>query len=315
LIEIARHASVDSVVVGLVGISGLAPTMAAVEAGKDIALANKETLVAAGDLIMAAAKRAGATILPVDSEHSAIHQILGGRSGPGVNRIVLTASGGPFRTWTSQAMADATVADALDHPTWRMGRKITIDCATLMNKGLEIIEAYHLFGISEDKISVVIHPQSVVHGMVEHGDGSLTALIASNDMRLAIAASLWWPKRPPEPVARVRLAELPALTFEEPDRDRFPALDLARSALREGGEMPAVLNAANEHAVSAFLDGRCSLPAITATVRDVLGTWAGRNRPVTDIDQVLAVDNEVRRLSLDTIGKYGASPHGSERRC
>lgn len=313
--QIARHADADLVVVAVVGAIGLAPTLAALGAGRNVALANKETLVVAGDLVMDAVRRAGVHLLPVDSEHSAIHRALRGGTAEGVARLILTASGGPFRTWSLEAMKTATRDDALKHPTWRMGPKITIDSATLMNKGLEIIEAHRFFGVPERRIEVVVHPQSLVHAMVESADGAVTAQLSANDMRLPIAHALAWPEHLVDVAPPLDLTTLPALTFEAPDRDRFPALDLARAALRAGGEMPAVLSAANEVAVAAFLDGRCSFPAVAATVSETLDAWSARNRPLADIDQALAADAEARKLAADTIMKYPAPVRGSEIRC
>ncbi len=313
--QIARHADADLVVVAVVGAIGLNPTLAALGAGKNVALANKEALVSAGELVMDAARRAGVHLLPVDSEHSAIHRTLQGGAAEGVARLILTASGGPFRTWSLEAINSATRNDALQHPTWRMGAKITIDCATMMNKGLEVIEAHHFFGLPEPSIDVVIHPQSLIHAMVEWADGAVTAQLSANDMRLPIAHALAWPGRLVEVSPPLDFTTLPALTFEAPDRDRFPALELARAALRAGGEMPAVLSAANEVAVAAFLDGKCSFPAVAATVAATLDGWSARNRPLTDIGQVLAADGEARLLAADTIMKYGASVRGSEIRC
>ena len=312
---LAGQCDAEMVVVAVVGALGLGPTLAAIGAGKDIALANKETLVVAGDLIMDAVGTAGVHLLPVDSEHSAIHRILRGAAADNVSRLLLTASGGPFRTWSLEAMGAATVDDALDHPTWRMGAKITIDSATMMNKGFEIIEAHHLFDVPEKKIEVVIHPQSLVHAMVESVDHSISAELSTNDMRLPIAYALAWPERLADPVPPLDFTRMPALTFEEPDRSRFPALDLARAALRAGGEMPAVLNAANEVAVAAFLDGRCSFPTVAATVASTLDNWAARNRPLLDFEQALATDDEARRLAAANIMKYGAPVPGSEIRC
>jgi 1-deoxy-D-xylulose-5-phosphate reductoisomerase len=313
--QIARHADADLVVVAVVGAIGLVPTLAALGAGKNVALANKETLVVAGDLVMDAARRAGVLLLPVDSEHSAIHRALRGGTTEGVARLILTASGGPFRTWSLEAIKTATRDDALKHPTWQMGAKITIDSATMMNKGLEIIEAHHFFGVPERQIDVVIHPQSLIHAMVESADGAVTAQLSANDMRLPIAYALAWPERLVEVSPPLDFTSLPALTFEAPDRDRFPALDLARAALRAGGEMPAVLSAANEVAVTAFLGGRCSFPAVATTVAETLDAWSARNRPLADIDQALAADGEARLMAADTIMKYGAPVHGSEIRC
>jgi 1-deoxy-D-xylulose-5-phosphate reductoisomerase len=313
--QIARYAAAEMVVMAVVGAAGVAPTMAAIGSGKDVALANKETLVVAGDLIMAAVEKSGTRLLPVDSELGALHRLLQRTPAEHVSRLILTASGGPFRLWPHAAMEEATVDEALAHPTWRMGAKISIDSATMMNKGFEIIGAHHFFGIPADRIDVVVHPQSLIHAMVELADGSIETQMSANDMRLAIAHALAWPVLLSDPAPSLDLTAIPPLTFEEPDRRRFPALDLARDALREGGEMPAVLNAANEVAVAAFLNGRCLFPAVTSVVADTLEAWAGRNRPLTGLDQIFAADGEARALAADTIMKYDASVRGSEIRC
>lgn len=312
LLEVACGPESDTVVVSLVGALGLAPTLAAIQAGKDVALANKETLVAAGELVMDAVRKAGIKLLPVDSEHCAIHQILHSHPAGDVARIVLTASGGPFRSWSPADIANASIEDALAHPTWRMGPKITIDSATMMNKGLEIIEAQHLFGLAEEHIDVIIHPQSVVHSGVEFVDGTLIAQLSVNDMRHPILYALTWPDRLPNRLPRLDLADSPPLAFDPPDDDRFPALELARSAARSGGQMPAVLNAANEVAVQAFLEGRCRLPSITAAVEDTLTEWAPRNRALETLEHALAVDHEARELAFRNIRKYGVTAVGSE---
>lgn len=313
--EVACCQDVEMVVSALVGSVGLAPTVAAIRAGKDIALANKETMVVAGDLVNTEAERAGINLLPVDSEHVALHQALGRGSSAGVARLVLTASGGPFRTWSSDRMAQATVSDALAHPTWRMGPKITVDSATMMNKGLEIIEAHYLFAMPADCIEVVIHPQSLIHSMVEYIDGTMIAQLAPNDMRFPILYALSWPDRLPSRMPRLDLAAAPPMTFETPDEEKFPALGLARSALRAGGEMPAVLNAANEVAVASFLDGRCPLPAIAMTVDTTLERWSTRNRPLASIEQALAADRDARDVAREEIRKYLHAEVGSENRC
>jgi 1-deoxy-D-xylulose-5-phosphate reductoisomerase len=300
------------VVAALVGSVGLVPTIAAVRAGKDIALANKETLVVAGNLVMDEVRRADVSLLPVDSEHNAIHQAL--RVGPvgAAIKLILTASGGPFRLWSAEKMARATTEEALDHPTWRMGPKITIDSATMMNKGLEIIEAHHLFGFPEERIEVVVHPQSLVHSLVEYIDGTTIAQLAANDMRHPILYALSWPNRLQNQLPHLDLVGAPALTFEAPDEVRFPALGLARSALRAGGEMPAVLNAANEEAVSVFLEGRCALAAVAATVAKTLEDWDFRNRPLENLEQALAADREARDLARQNMRKYLVTGAGSE---
>ncbi len=298
----ACHPEVEMVVSALVGAAGLAPTVAAIRSGKDIALANKETLVIAGELVLAEATRAGISLLPVDSEHSALHQILRGAIATDVARLTLTASGGPFRTWPRSRIANATVEEALAHPTWRMGPKISIDSATMMNKGLEIIEAHHLFAMPEDRIDVVIHPQSLVHCLVAFADGSHQAQLGVNDMRLPILYALSWPERLEPPTEPLDLAVVGRLDFFPPDPDRFPALDLARAALRAGGEMPAVLNAANEVAVETFLSGLCPFDRIAATIDAVMNTWKNRNQPLVSIEQALAADAEARHLATAVLG-------------
>ena len=310
--EVACVDRADMVVSALVGAIGLAPTVAAIRAGKDIALANKETLVVAGDLVMGEAEKAAVELLPIDSEHAALHQILRAVPNDSVARLVLTASGGPFRTWSITRMAEATATDALDHPTWKMGPKITVDSATMMNKGLEIIEAHYLFDMDESRIDVVVHPQSLVHAVVELVDGTSISQMAANDMRLPVLRALTWPERLPGPVPAVNLATVPRLTFQAADNDRFPALGLARSALRAGGEMPAVLNAANEVAVAAFLEGRCPLPAIATTVEEALDQWDSRNQPLTNIEQAMEVDREAREVARARLRKYLHFEMGSE---
>jgi 1-deoxy-D-xylulose-5-phosphate reductoisomerase len=313
--EVASFEAAEVVVSALVGSIGLAPTVAAIRAGKDIALANKESLVVAGDLVMAEAERAGINLLPVDSEHSALHQALGTTPSESVKRLILTASGGPFRTWPPHRITEATVADALDHPTWTMGPKITIDSATMMNKGLEIIEAHHLFAVPEDLIDVVVHPESLIHSVVEFIDGTLIAQLGPNDMRHPILHALAWPDRLQSPMPCLDLLATPPLTFEAPDEERFPALRLARAALRAGGEMPAVLNAANEVAVDSFLGGLCSLPSIAATVEATLDRWSERNRPLADFEQALAADREARVTAKEELRKYLHAGVGSDSRC
>jgi len=311
LTEVACHAEAQMVVAALVGAIGLRPTLAAVRAGKDIALANKETLVAAGSLVMREVATAGVQLLPVDSEHSAIHQAL--RVGPAgtMRRLILTASGGPFWQWPADRIARASVTDALAHPTWDMGPKITVDSATMMNKGLEIIEAHHLFGVPEPQIDVVVHRESIVHSMVEYRDGTVIAQLARNDMRLPILYALAWPDRLASSLPTLDFSATAMLSFEAPESERFPAIGTARDALRAGGEMPAVLNAANEQAVRAFLDGRCSFGDIIATVTAVMEQWSHRNRPLEDIEQALATDLEARRLATAWLRKYSATQKGS----
>lgn len=313
--EVACFEVAQMVVSALVGSIGLAPTVAAIRAGKDVALANKEALVVAGDLVMAEAEQARINLLPVDSEHSALHQALGTAPSESVRRLILTASGGPFRTWTPSRIAEATVADALAHPTWKMGPKITIDSATMINKGLEIIEAHHLFSVPENLIEIVVHPESLIHSVVEFVDGALIAQLAPNDMRFPILHALSWPDRLQSRMPGLDLLAAPPLTFEKPDEERFPSLRLARAALRAGGEMPAVLNAANEMAVTSFLDGLCSLPAIPATVDATLDRWSARNRPLAGIEQALTADREARVMAKEELRKYLHAEVGSESRC
>jgi 1-deoxy-D-xylulose-5-phosphate reductoisomerase len=281
----------------IVGAAGLKPTLAAIERGAVIGLANKETLVSAGDLVMAAVKRAGATLLPVDSEHSAIFQVLDGAQMEAVEKIILTASGGPFRTFTLNRMGQVTPEEAVAHPNWSMGAKISVDSATMMNKGLELIEAHHLFGLPEERIDILVHPQSVIHSLVAYVDGSVLAQLGTPDMRTPIAYALAWPKRMAAPSARLDLAEIATLTFEAPDPVRFPALALARRALRSGGGAPTILNAANEVAVQRFLDRRIGFLDIARIVERTLDALAAAGAPA-GLDEVLTLDAEARRLTL-----------------
>ena len=268
LIEAAAAAEV--VMAAIVGCAGLEPVMAAVAAGRTILLANKEALVSAGALMMAAAKQYGATILPVDSEHNAIFQCLAGSRSQDVSRIILTASGGPFRTCSLAQMRRMTPEQAIAHPNWTMGAKISVDSATMMNKGLELIEAHHLFGLPSERIDILVHPESVIHSMVEYIDGSVLAQMGSPDMRIPIAHALAWPERIATPAARLDLVKLASLHFEVPDENRFPALRLAREALDSGAVAPIVLNAGNEEAVAAFLDQRIGFGDIADLVEDLL---------------------------------------------
>jgi 1-deoxy-D-xylulose-5-phosphate reductoisomerase len=284
---------VDSVVSAIVGAAGLLPTLAAIEAGKEIALANKETLVMAGDLVMQRAAENGVRILPIDSEHSAIFQCLQGQRTADLAKILLTASGGPFRTRPIDDFSSITLQDALHHPTWQMGRKISIDSATMMNKGLEIIEARHLFNISEKQIEVMIHPQSVVHSMVAYQDGSIIAQMGIPDMKGAIAYALTCPERLPLKQPPLDFAALGALTFESPDFDKFPCLTLACQACRKGGTLPAVMNAANESCVNAFLDERISFVHIPSIIRRIMDQHDGIEHPV--LSDILAADQWARQ--------------------
>ncbi len=299
----AAERPVDLVVAAIVGAAGIVPTYAAVRAGLRVALANKECLVSAGGLFMRAAAEAGVTILPVDSEHNAIYQALGGRPVAEVERIVITASGGPFRTWSSERMATATPAEALKHPNWTMGRKITIDSATLMNKGLEVIEAHHLFGVASARLEVLVHPQSVVHALVAFHDGSMIAGMSRPDMRMPIAHCLSWPEARPLAGRRLDLAELGSLTFERPDWDRFPALRLAREALDAGAWATNILNAANEVAVAAFLDGRIGFLEIAGLVEQTIDRVAAGSAPAApeSVEAALALDRDGRRIAGELV--------------
>ena len=302
LIEAAQRPA-DWVMAAISGAVGLKPTLAAIERGVTVALANKECLVCAGSLFMRRAASTGATVLPVDSEHNAVFQALGSGDRADVRRIILTASGGPFRTWSMEAIRVATPEQALRHPNWTMGPKITIDSATMMNKGLELIEAHHLFAMPSQQIDVLVHPQSVVHGLVEFRDGSVVAQLGSPDMRIPIAHCLAWPRRIDGPAARLDLAKLRELTFEEADLERFPALGLARRAMEAGGAAPTVLNAADEVAVSEFIAGRIAFPAIAALVEATLDKAAGRGllAEPTGIDAALGVDHIARSLARDLL--------------
>ena len=308
---VATHPDATTVVAALVGALGLVPTFRALTLGREVALANKETLVAAGELMMAAAAANGGAILPVDSEHNALHQAL--RVGPreAVSRLILTASGGPFRTWSREALASVTVTQALAHPTWRMGAKITVDSATMMNKGLEIIEAHHLFGMPEDRIDVIVHPESRVHSLVEYADGTLIAQLSVNDMRFPILYALAYPERLPSPFGSLDLVELGALHFEPADEVRFPCLRLAREALRTGGTVPAVLSAANEVAVSAFLEGRLAFTGISAVVEAAIEREASRGHALAGLDDALAADRLGRAWAEDLLSKFPPAGAGS----
>jgi 1-deoxy-D-xylulose-5-phosphate reductoisomerase len=302
LVEAAQRPA-DWVMAAISGSVGLKPTLAAVERGVTVALANKECLVCAGGLFMRRAAVTGATVLPVDSEHNAIFQALGSGHRSDVRRAILTASGGPFRTWSMDAIKAATPEQALRHPNWSMGPKVTIDSATLMNKGLELIEAHHLFSLSPDEIDVLVHPQSVVHGLVEFRDGSVVAQLGSPDMRIPIAHCLAWPRRIDGPAARLDLAALKTLTFEEPDLKRFPALGLAWRAMEIGGAAPTVLNAADEVAVGEFIAGKIPFTAIAALVEATLDVAAGQGlfAESDGIEAALAVDHTARSLARDLL--------------
>ncbi|MFA9461759.1 1-deoxy-D-xylulose-5-phosphate reductoisomerase [Thiohalorhabdus methylotrophus] len=302
--EVAAHPEADQVVGGIVGAAGLEPTLAAVRAGKRVLLANKECLVMAGALFMDEARRAGATIIPVDSEHNAIFQVFPENGNiDGVRRIQLTASGGPFRTRAADTLATVTPEEAVAHPNWDMGRKISVDSATMMNKALEVIEAHWLFALPPERIAVVVHPESIVHSLVEYLDGSLLAQLGHPDMRTPIAAALAHPDRVESGVASLDLASIAALHFEAPDFERFPALAQAYRALQVGGTAPAILNAANEVAVDAFLDERLDFPGITRVIAATLD--ASCPGPADSLDTARAADAEARRLARDVLAREG----------
>ena len=294
----------DWVMAAIAGAVGLKPTMAAIERGATVALANKECLVCAGALFMRSAAASGATVLPVDSEHNALFQALGAGRREDVRRVILTASGGPFRTWSLEEIRKATPEQALRHPNWSMGPKITIDSASLMNKGLELIEAHHLFALPSNEIDVLVHPQSVVHGLVEFRDGSVVAQLGPADMRVPIAHCLAWPSRIDGPAPRLDLAALRELTFEEADLERFPALGLARQAMERGGAAPTVLNAADEVAVAEFIGGRIPFLAIAALVEKTLEAAEARGllADPASIDAALAIDHVARSLAREHLG-------------
>ncbi len=305
LIAVATHPAAGTVVSATVGAVGFIPTLRAIEAGKRIALANKETLVMAGELMTAAAAKSGAEILPVDSEHNAIHQCLRGEKRSEVKRLILTASGGPFRKKSKDDIARATREEALDHPNWKMGEKITIDSATLMNKGLEVIEAKWLFGFDADQISVIVHPQSVVHSMVEMVDGSIMAQMGVTDMKHPIQYALTYPERQTNCLEPLDFTNIRRLTFEEPDPDRFPCLGLAYRALQVGGTMPAVLNAANEVGVRAFLDGKIGLNEIAALNENVMNEHTPE--AASSLETVLAADVWARSSAIMKIEKQASA--------
>ncbi len=292
----------DWTMAAIVGCAGLEPTMAAIEHGRTVALANKESLVSAGALMMAAVERSGATMLPVDSEHNALFQCLAGGRIADVRRLILTASGGPFRDWTREQMQAVTPAQAVAHPNWSMGAKISVDSATMMNKGLELIEAFHLFPVGEERIDILVHPQSVVHSMVEYKDCSTLAQLGPTDMKVPIASALAWPARIETGCGPLDLAAVGRLDFEAPDEDRFPALRLARAALRQGGTAPATLNAANEVAVAAFLGGRIAFLDIAALVERVLD--AADIAPPFGLQDIFTVDRSIRARMSELVGDY-----------
>ena len=298
---LARSGGADLVLVAIVGTTGLRPALAAIETGKDLAVASKEILVMAGETVMTRATQKGIKVLPVDSEHNAIFQCLEGKPKHEIRSLILTASGGPFRTLSSDRLASVTVADALNHPTWKMGRKISIDSATLFNKGLEMIEARWLFDIPMGQVQVLVHPQSIVHSMVEFVDGSLLAQLSHSDMCFPIQYAVTWPERVPNALKPLRLAELGRLEFEEPRYDDFPALRLARRAGEAGGIMPAVLNAANEIAVEAFLEGRITFPRIWSLVEEAMNRSHNFARP--SLDDIIQADGQARDLVREVLAR------------
>lgn len=301
--DLVSSPEIDIVLTSMVGFSGLESTVAAIKAGKTIALANKETLVAAGGIVMEAARKYGSRILPVDSEHSAIFQCLQGSHGAAIEKIHLTASGGPFRTWTREQIAAAGKEQALKHPRWRMGSKITIDSATMMNKGLEIIEARWLFGTSPERINVVIHPESIIHSMVEFADGAVIAQLGHPDMREPIQYALGYPSRLPLDNRKLDFASLASLSFYAPDTERFPALATAYEAISKGGNMPCIMNAANEEAVAAYLQDRIGFYGITDVVGECMAGVDFVEKP--GLDDIFQSNEEARQRAREIIGKAG----------
>lgn len=299
----AAERPADWVMAAIVGAAGLEPTLAAARRGAAVAFANKECLVCAGPLMMDLVRRSGATLLPVDSEHNAIFQVFDAGRPETVRRLILTASGGPFRTWDRARMAEVTPEQAVAHPTWSMGTKISVDSATMMNKGLEVIEAHFLFDVPEGRIDVIVHPQSVVHSMVEYVDGSVLAQMGTPDMRIPIAHALAWPRRIETPAARLDLARAGGLSFEPPDPERFPALGLARRALQCGGGAPTILNAANEVAVQAFMERRIGFLGIERVVERTLDAVPASG--LRDLADVRATDAEARRVAEDAVARCG----------
>lgn len=297
----AAASGADWTMAAIVGTAGLRPVMAALRQGKTVALANKESLVSAGDVMIAAARESGARLLPVDSEHNAVFQCFDREQPDAVRRIILTASGGPFRRASIEEMRRVTPAQAIAHPVWAMGAKISVDSATLMNKGLELIEAFHLFPLDAEQFDVVVHPQSVIHSLVEYVDGSFLAQMGSPDMRIPIAHALAWPNRMETPCERLDLVKISRLDFEAPDLERFPALALAKQVLREGGAKSAILNASNEVAVASFLDSRLAFLDIATIAHETLQEYAPP--APTSIDEVLEIDRQARRLARDLVGK------------
>ncbi|MGD1938909.1 MAG: 1-deoxy-D-xylulose-5-phosphate reductoisomerase [Cyanophyceae cyanobacterium] len=303
IVEVAAYGDAEVVVTGIVGCAGLLPTIAAIKAGKDIALANKETLIAGGPVVLPLIEKHGVQLLPADSEHSAIFQCLQGVPDGGLRRILLTASGGAFRDWPVEKLPDVKVADALKHPNWSMGRKITVDSATLMNKGLEVIEAHFLFGVDYDHIDIVIHPQSIIHSLIELQDTSVLAQLGWPDMRLPILYTLSYPERIYTDWPQLDLVKSGDLTFREPDRVKYPCMDLAYAAGRAGGSMPAVLNAANEQAVALFLDEKIGYLDIAKVIETVCDRHRSDNKENPSLDDILASDRWARQAVLEAANR------------
>ncbi len=308
IIEVARYGDAETVVTGIVGCAGLLPTIAAIKAGKNIALANKETLIAGAPIVLPLVSEYGVKLLPADSEHSAIFQCLQGVPKGGLRKIILTASGGAFRDWAVEKLTDVTVADALKHPNWSMGRKITIDSATLMNKGLEVIEAHYLFGMDYDNIEIVIHPQSIIHSLIEVQDTSVLAQLGWADMRLPLLYAMSYPERIYTDWERLDLVKAGNLTFSEPDHNKYPCMKLAYAAGRAGGSMPAVLNAANEQAVALFLDEKIKFLDIPRIIEAVCDRFSHHNRLNPSLDDILAADKWARQEILTATEQLETRP-------
>jgi 1-deoxy-D-xylulose-5-phosphate reductoisomerase len=301
LVQLSTRADPDLVLVAIIGTAGLRPALAAIDARKDLAVASKEILVMAGEIVMSRAREKGVHVLPVDSEHNAIFQCLDGKSQQQIKNLILTASGGPFRTWPAEKLDSITPVEALQHPTWKMGPKITIDSATLFNKGLEMIEARWLFGVPLDQVQVVVHPQSIVHSIVEFADGSMLAQLSHSDMCFPIQYAVTWPDRVPNMLRPLKLHEIGRLDFEEPRFDTFPALGLARKAGESGGILPAVLNAANEIAVEAFLKGKIPFPRIWKTVASTMQQTENLASP--SLDDIIRADALAREAAQEALAK------------
>jgi 1-deoxy-D-xylulose-5-phosphate reductoisomerase len=299
LVDVAGYGDAESVVTGIVGCAGLLPTIAAIKAGKDIALANKETLIAGGPVVLPLVEKHQVKLLPADSEHSAIFQCLQGLPAGGLKRIILTASGGSFRDWPIEKLANVTIADALKHPNWSMGKKITIDSATLMNKGLEVIEAHYLFGVGYDNIDIVIHPQSIIHSLIEVQDTSVLAQLGWPDMRLPLLYALSWPERIATDWPQLDLVKSGDLTFREPDHEKYPCMGLAYAAGRAGGSMPAVLNAANEQVVALFLDEKIRFNDIPVLVEQVCDRHRADNNLTPSLEDIIAADEWARQMAWE----------------